>query len=95
MPKKIFYLFITINLITFLIFGYDKWLAKNNKHRISEKNLLLITFFGGSIGGIFGMLLFSHKVSKWSFLWKFIVLVVIQIIVIYLYYPLLSEIIFK
>ena len=80
MNEALLYFFIAINIITFLVFGYDKWLAKNNKRRISEQNLLLISLFFGSVGGIFGMFIFRHKISKWSFLWKFILIIIFQII---------------
>ena len=42
-----------------LIF-YGKW-------RIPEKALLLLSFLGGAIGGILGMLLFRHKTKHWYF----------------------------
>lgn len=81
MNEALMYFCIVINIITFLVFGYDKWLAKNDKRRVSEQNLLLISLFFGSIGGILGMFIFRHKISKWSFLWKFFLIIVFQIIV--------------
>ena len=33
----------------------DKYFAKNNMYRISEKNLFFIAIIGGSIGSIIGM----------------------------------------
>ncbi|WP_395066927.1 DUF1294 domain-containing protein [Flavobacterium sp.] len=83
MPKIILYAFIVINSVTFIIFGYDKWLAQNKKWRISEKKLLLFSLLGGSIGGIFGILVYRHKVSKKSFLWKFIIIIVLQLFLLY------------
>lgn len=35
------YTFLAVNLIAFVLIGYDKKLAQNNKRRISEKALLL------------------------------------------------------
>ena len=46
----------------------------------SIKSRLLISLFFGSVGGIFGMFIFRHKISKWSFLWKFILIIIFQII---------------
>lgn len=77
------YLLLLLNLITSLVFGLDKWFAIKNKQRISEKNLLLLSFFGGSLGAILAMLLFRHKIAKSSFLWKFVVIVVLQLASIY------------
>ena len=41
--------------------------ARRGKWRIPEKALLLLSFFGGAIGGILGMLLFRHKTKHWYF----------------------------
>ncbi|UUC46293.1 DUF1294 domain-containing protein [Flavobacterium cerinum] len=68
-----------MNIIVFVVFGTDKWLAVTRKNRISEKTLLIISFLGGSVGAIIAMLLFRHKTSKSSFLWKFTILLVLQI----------------
>ncbi len=74
-----------INIISFLLFGIDKWLAKNKKYRISEKNLLVISFLGGSIGSILGIVLFKHKTSKPQFIRKFIIVFLIQIVTIFIF----------
>jgi len=68
-----------MNVFAFVVFGTDKWLAVRQQKRISEKTLLAISFIGGSIGAIGAMLLFRHKTAKPSFLWKFSVLLVLQI----------------
>jgi uncharacterized membrane protein YsdA (DUF1294 family) len=79
----LFWYFQLINLVAFLIIGVDKWLAKQQKWRISERNLLLTGIIGGTIGSGLGILFFRHKTSKISFLWKFFLIVLIQILVIY------------
>ena len=61
MNEALMYFCIVINIITFLVFGYDKWQAKNNKKRVSEFHLLLLTAIGGTIGGLLGMNFFKHK----------------------------------
>jgi uncharacterized membrane protein YsdA (DUF1294 family) len=55
---------ITFNLITFLFYGYDKYQAINQKSRIPEAVLHLLTLAGGTIGAIAGQLLFRHKIKK-------------------------------
>ena len=83
--KNILMYFFVINLVTFLIMGYDKHEAKINQWRISEKALFLLCIFGGSIGGILGMYVFRHKTQKWYFKFGFPLIVIIQIcIVIYI-----------
>ncbi|KFF12419.1 hypothetical protein IW15_12775 [Chryseobacterium soli] len=74
---------IFINIICFAIFGLDKRKAVKHQQRISEKTLLILTFFGGTIGSILGMLVFRHKISKKSFLLKWGLVVLIQIVFIY------------
>jgi uncharacterized membrane protein YsdA (DUF1294 family) len=76
--------FLILNIIAFILIGYDKYLAKNNQHRISEKTLLSFVFFGGTIGSGLAMLIFRHKTSKGSYLLKFWSIVLIQIAFIYL-----------
>ncbi len=73
-----------INLIVFLIYGLDKYLAVKGKNRISEKFLLLAAFFLGSAGAFMGMIVFKHKISKTSFLWKFALVFIIQLLIFYL-----------
>ncbi|MBF0198955.1 MAG: DUF1294 domain-containing protein [Planctomycetes bacterium] len=64
-------LFLSINLLAFLCFSLDKYLAIRSKNRISERTLLIFTFIGGWPGATAAMLIFRHKTSKMSFLWKF------------------------
>ena len=77
------YILLAINVLAFLLMGYDKKLAKRNQTRISEKALLTSAMLGGSIGSGVGMLYFRHKTSKNSYLVKFWSIVIIQIIVLY------------
>lgn len=83
MNEALLYFFIVINIITFLVFGYDKWLAKNNRKRISEFNLLLLAGIGGIIGGVLGMNLFRHKTNKFSFILVFYSILILQIVLLY------------
>ena len=78
---KIILLYIfCINILTIGLFGIDKFLAIKNKRRIPEKDLLAFSFVGGAIGGLLGMFMFNHKVSKGSFLWKFAFILLAQIV---------------
>ena len=67
--------------------GYDKYLARNKKRRISENNLLLWVFLGGIMGAGIGMWVFKHKTSKRSFLWKLYGVILFQLLIgLALYY---------
>lgn len=50
-----------INVLTFLLYGLDKWLAKTHRRRIPEVRLLLLAVVGGSIGAWVGMKVWHHK----------------------------------
>ena len=58
---------IGINILTFLIFGADKWKAKRDKWRIPEDTLIWLAIVGGSIGALLGMYLFRHKTKHRKF----------------------------
>ncbi len=81
----IYYLFI-INFLSFIIYGIDKYRSIKNKYRISEKNLYLLSFLGGSLGSIVGMKVFHHKTKKIYF---WIINILFLIIWIYIIYKLL------
>ncbi|NOQ31057.1 MAG: DUF1294 domain-containing protein [Helicobacteraceae bacterium] len=76
-----------INIFTFLLFGIDKFKAfrKKKVRRISEFALLSFSFFGGSVGSLLAIFYFRHKISKRSFLLKFISIVIAQFAIFYLF----------
>ena len=39
-----------INVVTFFVYGIDKWKAKKSLWRIREASLLILAILGGSIG---------------------------------------------
>ena len=66
------------NLLCVVIFGWDKWLSRRSGRlkkekkpitRISEKSLLGWTMIA-PFGSILGMWIWHHKVNKWSFKWR-------------------------
>jgi uncharacterized membrane protein YsdA (DUF1294 family) len=50
-----------INLVTFCMYGIDKWKAKRGTWRIPEAKLLWLSVFGGSLGALLGMSVWHHK----------------------------------
>ena len=58
---------IIINIISFFLYGLDKYLAIKKKFRISEISLYVVSLIGGCFMGIIGMKLFHHKTRKISF----------------------------
>ena len=81
---KLFLLYLlSINAVSFVLFGYDKFLAIKNKRRIPEKELFTVSTIGGAFGGMFAILVFNHKISKAIFMWRFMFIFIINIIGVY------------
>lgn len=76
---------IATNAATFLLFGFDKFLAFQHWRRVPEKNLYLATLLGGSIGTLLGMHLFRHKTRKTGFQFVVALLILVQGAAIALY----------
>ena len=64
------------------MFGLDKWKAKNNKWRIHESTLLILSLVGGSIGAFCGIRLFHHKTLHKRFYIGVPLILLLQILVI-------------
>jgi len=77
---------IAINLITLFTYGYDKWVAGSSMTRIPEKVLLILALMGGTIGALLGMYIFRHKISKSEFKNKLWLILLLQILLIAVYY---------
>lgn len=73
-----------LNLITFLVFGFDKLIAGGRARRVPEKVLWLLSVLGGSVGGLLGMFVFHHKTRKLSFQLVMAGIFLIQMILIVL-----------
>lgn len=85
MPMKVFFiLLLFINIIVFILAGYDKNQARKNKRRIPENTLFFFEAIGGTIGLLLAMLFFRHKTSKTSFIIKFSLIFLLQVVLIYL-----------
>jgi len=52
---------VSINVVTFFVYGIDKWKTKKSKWRIKETALLGLAVLGGSIGAWLGMKVWHHK----------------------------------
>ena len=75
-----------INLVTFLVFGLDKWKARRKVRneavrRVPEKTLFLLSILGGSIGALLGMRVFHHKTLHRSFRYGIPAILILQILI--------------
>lgn len=55
--------------LAFLLFGWDKLMAKTRRRRVPEAALLGCALLGGSAGAALGMAAFHHKTRKPLFRW--------------------------
>ena len=82
---SMYYLF-AINIVSFFLYGIDKYKAKKNKWRISEATLLMIAVIGGSIGAWVGMRLWHHKTMHKKFKYGIPVIMIMQVcLVVYMH----------
>ena len=76
----------SINVVTFLLYGVDKWKAKRSKWRVSEAALIWLAVFGGSIGAWLGMKAWHHKTLHKKFQYGIPVILLMQVLaIIYLF----------
>ncbi len=68
-----------INLAVLLLYGLDKWKAKNHRWRVSEAALMMAAVFG-VFGAYGGMHLFHHKTQKPKFYIGVPVIFVVELI---------------
>ena len=66
--RVLIYYLLGINLLTFFVYGIDKWKAKRDKWRVPEATLLMLAALGGSVGALLGMFVFHHKTKHKKFL---------------------------
>ena len=74
---------VAINIVTFFMYGIDKWKAKNSKWRIRETALLGLAVLGGSIGAWLGMKVWHHKTQhKKKFKYGVPAIIIVQLALI-------------
>ena len=58
---------VAVNIVTFFLFGIDKYKAKHSRWRVPEATLLWLSAIGGSIGAWLGMYAWRHKTQHTKF----------------------------
>lgn len=78
---KLLYIYlICINIVSFAMYGIDKWKAQNHRWRISESALIGAAVIGGALGAWLGMQTFRHKTNHSKFTIGVRVILLIQVI---------------
>ena len=68
-----------VNVIAFILYGVDKYKAKQGAWRIPEKTLLGVAVIGGSVGALAGMNFFRHKTKHWYFKYGLPLIFILQV----------------
>lgn len=71
-----------INVLTFLLYGIDKWKAKRARWRIPESVLLGLAAVGGSVGAWLGMRVWRHKTQHKKFRYGVPAILLAQIVLL-------------
>lgn len=71
-----------VNLVSFSLMGLDKKRARDQKHRIPEKQLFTWVIIGGSLGGFMGMQIFRHKTKHPQFKFGFSLILLVHLLII-------------
>ena len=75
-----------VNVLAFIIYGFDKDQARKAGRRIPEATLLIWAGIGGSIGAWMGMKLWHHKTLHKKFKYGIPILITMQVaFVVYMY----------
>ena len=96
MANALSYYLLVINILTFAVYGIDKWRstsgrllptgrkkAKQARWRISEATLLMLAVIGGTIGALLGMQVWHHKTMHLKFKYGLPLILLAQIALIY------------
>ena len=76
------------NIVTFVVFGIDKYKAKRGLWRIPEASLLTMAVIGGSIGAWLGTKVWHHKTLHKKFKYGIPLIIALQAaLAIYLLTP--------
>jgi len=70
---------IAINITTFFLYGYDKFISSTEKLRVPELNLQTLALLGGSPAALIAQKFFRHKTIKSSFQILYWLIVLTQI----------------
>ncbi len=72
-------MFIGVNVVTLLCYGYDKYMARVGGWRVPEVVLHALAAVGGTPGAFVGQMLFRNKTRASQFRTVFFVIVIVQV----------------
>lgn len=85
MRMMLIYYLLAVNVLTFIVYGVDKWKARRGRWRVPEATLMGLAALGGSVGAWLAMQLFRHKTQKKKFSYGVPALFVLQVAAVLFY----------
>ena len=79
LPVIILLIYVSLSLLTFVLYWHDKHAAENGNRRTPENTLQSLSLIGGWPGGLFAQRILHHKSSKKSFQSTYWLMVVLNI----------------
>ena len=70
---------VAINVVTFVVYGIDKYKAVRSKWRIPESTLIGLAVVGGSVGAWLGMKFWHHKTHHAKFRFGIPIILIAQV----------------
>ena len=86
------YYLLAVNVLTFIVYGVDKWKARRGHWRVPEATLMGLAALGGSVGAWLAMQLFRHKTQKKKFRYGVPVLFVLQVAAVVLFLNMILQV---
>lgn len=92
MRMMLIYYLLAVNVLTFIVFGVDKWKAQRGRWRVPEATLMGLAALGGSVGAWLAMQLFRHKTQKKKFRYGVPALFVLQVAAVVLFLNMIHQV---
>ena len=92
MRMMLIYYLLAVNVLTFIVYGVDKWKARSGRWRVPEATLMGLAALGGSVGAWMAMQLFRHKTQKKKFRYGVPALFVLQVAAVVLFFNMIHQV---
>ena len=92
MKMMLIYYLLAVNVLTFIVYGVDKWKARRGHWRVPEASLLGLAALGGSVGAWLAMQLLRHKTQKKKFRYGVPALFVLQVAAVVLFLNMILQV---
>ena len=92
MRMMLIYYLLAVNVLTFIVYGVDKWKARSGRWRVPEATLMGLAALGGSVGAWLAMQLFRHKTQKKKFRYGVPALFVLQVAAVVLFINMIHQV---